>query len=89
MIDSHAIALDTTREARRLQIAGWSESSPVRKVEMIQALCHDARTLARAGIRLRFPDASPREQRLRLGALTIERRLMIEAFGWDPEREGR
>jgi hypothetical protein len=89
VVDSHAIALDTTREARRLQMERWSESAPARKFEMIEALCHDARTLARAGIRLRFPDASQREQRLRLGALTIERRLMIEAFGWDPEREGR
>jgi hypothetical protein len=89
MVDSHGLALDTAPEARKLQIARWAESSPARKVEMIQALCRDVRTLARAGIRLRFPDASPREQLLRLGALTIERRLMIEAFGWDPERKER
>jgi len=89
VVDSHAVALDTAPEARRLQIEGWAESSPARKAEMVQALCRDARSLGCAGIRLRFPDASPREQRLRLGALTIERRLMIEAFGWDPEREGR
>jgi hypothetical protein len=56
---------------------------------MVGQLCHDVRTLALAGIRLRFEDASPRERRLRLGALTIDRELMIEAFGWDPEREGR
>ena len=89
MVDSHAVALDTASEARKLQIARWAESSPARKAEMIQALCRDARALARAGIRLRFPNASAREQSLRLGALTIERRLMIEAFGWDPKREGR
>jgi hypothetical protein len=50
---------------------------------MIQALCRDVRAIARAGIRQRFPNASAREQSLRLGALTIERRLMIEAFGWN------
>jgi hypothetical protein len=56
---------------------------------MIGRLCGDVRALALAGIRRRFENATPREQRLRLGALTIERRLMIDAFGWDPEREGR
>ena len=87
MADSHALARDTAPEARRLQIARWAAASPARKAEMIEALCGDVRALA--GIRARYPDASPREQRLRLGALTIERRLMIDAFGWDPEREGR
>jgi len=56
---------------------------------MVEALCKDARALARAGIRQRFPAATPRERNLRLGALTIERSLMIDAFGWDAEREGR
>jgi len=56
---------------------------------MVAALSRDVRALARAGIRQRYPEASKREEALRLGALTIERHLMIEAFGWDPDREGR
>jgi hypothetical protein len=52
-------------------------------------MCRDVRTLALAGIRRRFPNATPREQALRLGALTIEPRRMVEAFGWDPDRRGR
>jgi len=87
--DSHALALDTAADARAFQLARWSEASPARKLEMIEALCHDSRRLALAGIRQRYPDATRREQTLRLGALTIERQLMIDAFGWDPEREGR
>jgi hypothetical protein len=89
MSDTHALALDTTPEARRLQFERWAGATPVRKAEMIRAMCRDARTLARSGIRQRFPEASPREVCLRLGALTIGRRLMIEAFGWDPDHEGR
>ena len=54
---------------------------------MIEALSRDARALALAGIRQRHPTATPREQALRLGALTIERSLMTAAFDWDPERE--
>jgi hypothetical protein len=40
-------------------------------------------------MRGRFPNAVGRECVLRLGALTIDRDLMIEAFGWDPDLEGR
>ena len=89
MADSHALVLDTTDTARRLQIERWAETSPAQKAEMIRALCRDARTLARAGIRSRHPNETERAQALRLGALTIERQLMIDAFGWDPDREGR
>jgi len=67
----------------------WRQAPPARKAQMIEALCEDVRALALAGVRRRHPEASPREQRLRLGALTIERELMIAAFGWDPAREGR
>ena len=55
---------------------------------MIETLCEDVRLLSLAGVREGYPQASVREQKLRLGALTIERALMIEDFGWDPEREG-
>lgn len=65
MADSHAPALDTSREARRLQVACWAEATPARKAEMVRALCRDVRTLARAGIRRRFPDSSAREEALR------------------------
>lgn len=42
--------------------------------------------MAEAGLRARHPEASPEELRLRLAALRLGRRLMIDAFGWDPER---
>ena len=89
MSDSHALALDTSPEARRIQLARWAESSPARKFEMIESLCRDVRALALVGARLRFPHSTQRDQMLRVGALTIEPELMVEAFGWDPEQEGR
>jgi hypothetical protein len=88
MADSHAVSLDTAPEARDVQRARWADASPERKARLIEALCEDVRTLSLAGVRQRYPQASAREQTLRVGALTIERTLMIEAFGWDPEREG-
>ncbi len=89
MANPHALSLDTASEARATQTARWAAASPQHKAEWIEALSEDVRTLALAGVRQRYPGASPREQALRLGALTIDRELMIEAFGWDPEREGR
>lgn len=89
MNDSHAIGLDTAPEAREIQFDLWRRASSTRKAEMISALCADIRELALAGVRERHPRASAREALLRVGALTIDRELMIAAFGWDPEREGR
>ena len=89
MTNSHAIALDTPSDVRQLQMRTWAEVSAPRKAAMIEAMCRDTRRLALAGVRSRFPEASPREQQLRLGALTIDRAIMIDAFDWDPDREGR
>ena len=71
-----------------MQVERWRAMSPVRRLQVVEGLWRDTRELARAGIRERYPDATPDEIRLRLGALTIDADLMIEAFGWDPEREG-
>jgi len=40
------------------------------------------------GIRLRYPEASEREQKLRLFALKYGRDLAVAAYGWDPLVEG-
>lgn len=89
MAGSHASPRDTAPDALAIQRRRWADASSVQKVEMIEALCADVGTLARAGLRIRYPDASEREMALRLGALTMPRDLMVEAFGWDSEREGR
>jgi hypothetical protein len=88
MADSHGLKLDTSAQIRRIQIARWASTTSVCKAQMIDALCRDTRELARAGLRKRYPNAVERERVLRLGALTIDRDLMIQAFGWDPDLEG-
>ena len=39
---------------------------------------------AKAGIRLRYPEADEREVFLRAVASRVSRELMIQAYGWDP-----
>jgi hypothetical protein len=38
-----------------------------------------------AEIRLRYPGIDDREAMLRLAAMSIDREMMVRAFGWDPE----
>lgn len=79
---------DTSYEAEQLLIDAYRRMSPAEKARRIAAMCDAVEQLAVAGIRERHPHADAGEILLRLGALRLGRALMIEFFGWDPEREG-
>jgi hypothetical protein len=79
---------DTCVEIERRQIEIWRAMPPERKLAIVSELTRTVDDLARAGIRERHPDATPREIELRLGALRLERATMIRVFGWDPEERG-
>jgi len=74
------LALDTSPEIEARQIEGWRRMAPPEKAHLIVALSQAARDLALAGIRHRYPQASPREQFLRLAMLTIGRDLARRAY---------
>jgi hypothetical protein len=76
----HALADDTPHDIEQRQIEGWRRMSPAQKAELIVALSQSARDLALAGIRHRYPNASPREQFLRLAMLTLGRELARRAY---------
>jgi len=61
---------------------------PWEKLRLVEQLVRASEDLALVGIRARHPGSSPRELELRLAALRLDRRVMIELFGWDPLREG-
>ena len=80
---------DTPREVEELLIEGYRRMSGRRKLQRVLDLNRTGEEMAAARIRADYgPDLPDRELRLRLAALRIPRRLMIEAFGWDPEVEG-
>jgi len=79
---------DTSREADEMQFAYWRRLTPAQKARIVAGLTRMTNQLARAGIRMRHPNATPREMDLRLMALRVDRAVMIKYFGWDPEREG-
>lgn len=64
-----SLAQDTPQEVRALLIAGWRAMSPAKKAELVNAWSADLFELAKAGIRMRHPDASAEEIRAHLGQL--------------------
>ena len=74
------LSLDTSPEIERLQIEGWRRMSPAQKAATVTGLTQMVFDLARAGIRQRHPDASPREQRLRLAIITLGPELARQVF---------
>jgi hypothetical protein len=74
------LADDTSPDTEQRQIEGWRRMSPAQKADLIVATSQAARDMTLAGIRDRFPNASPREQFLRLAMLTLGRELASRAY---------
>ncbi|HXU31293.1 MAG TPA: hypothetical protein VN851_12005 [Thermoanaerobaculia bacterium] len=63
--------------------------TPAEKLERVADLNRAVQQMALARIRAQYgPNLSEREERLRLGALWLDRETIIAVFGWDPEVEG-
>jgi hypothetical protein len=71
---------DTDAESDRYQIARWRTLSPAEKLRVVSELNAAVDTMALAGIQLRHPGASPREQFLRLACLKLGRDLARQAY---------
>ena len=54
--------------------------TPAEKAAIVSGLTEAAYELARAGVRQRYPDASPREQFLRLAIVTLGLDLAAKAY---------
>lgn len=74
------LASDTPLDIEGRQIEEWRTMSAAQKAETVASLSRGVRDLAIAGIRLRYPNATPREQFLRLAILTLGRELAAEAY---------
>lgn len=74
------LSLDTSEEAERIQIERWRQMTPQEKAALVSAMSRAAARLAHAGIRHRYPDATPRERFLRYAILTLGRELASAAY---------
>jgi len=83
------LALDTPPDIEEIVIRGYRRMTPVQKLRRVVELGVAAEALAAARIRACYgPEISPRELRLRLASLQLDRLTMVEVFGWDPEEKG-
>ena len=75
------LSSDTHPKMEALQIQLWRQASPTRKMQMLAQLNHAARTLALAGLRSRYPQASEVELRRRLAGLLLGEELASKVYG--------
>jgi len=72
---------DTHPKMEALQIQLWRQASPTRKMNMLAQLNASAHTLALAGLRSRYPQASQAELRRRLAGLLLVEELARKVYG--------
>jgi hypothetical protein len=80
MVERHALAADTPDDIERRQIEQWRIMSPAQKAAIVSGLTRAAYALAFAGIRQRYPNASDREQFLRVALITLGSELARKAY---------
>ena len=79
-VEAKPLAADTAANIERRQVEGWRQMSPAEKASAISGLSQAAYEMALSGVRSRYPDASPREQFLRLAIVTLGFDLARRAY---------
>lgn len=74
------LAADTDPDIERMQVASWRDMPSEKKAALISGLSRTAFAMAEAGVRHRFPDAKPRELKLRLAIQVHGLELALRAF---------
>ena len=75
---------DTSEKFERFWFDRLRTMEPWQKLEMVARLNRQTQALALTGLRMRYPDATERELRLRLAATRYDREIILRAFGWAP-----
>jgi len=80
---------DTHPTVERMLIEGYRAMAPAEKLRRVASLNYALEQLATARLRARYgADMPERERRLRLAALRLDERTMIDVLGWDPRVHG-
>jgi hypothetical protein len=80
---------DTDPVVVDMLVKRWREMSPGQKWAQAFELNRVGESLLRAGAMHRYPDATEHQTRMRVMSIRVPRDLMIAAYGWDPDIEGR
>jgi len=74
------LSLDTPPDVERRQIEAWRQMSAADKAALVTGLTRAAFAMTAAGVRQRHPDASPREQFLRVAVIVLGPELARLAY---------
>ena len=72
---------DTDADAERVQMEIYRRMPPWKKIQLVEEANRMSRALALAGLRSRFPDASPEEIRRRFLGLWLGEELATQVYG--------
>jgi hypothetical protein len=79
---------DTDPRIEQVLVAGYRAMSVAAKFDQVRALTRAVQELALRDVRRRHPDASAREQALRVASRWLPPELMTKAFSWDVRTQG-
>ncbi len=74
------LSLDTSPDIERRQIESWRRMSAAEKAAIVTGLTRAAYEMTSAGVRQRYPDASPRELFLRVAVIVLGPELACKAY---------
>jgi len=74
------LSLDTSPDIERRQVDAWRHMSPAEKAATVTGLTRAAWAMTAAGVRQRFPEASPREHFLRVAVIVLGPELARLAY---------
>jgi hypothetical protein len=72
--------MDTSPAIEERQLEAWRRMSPAEKAAIVSGLTQAVFDMALAGVRDRYPAASPREQFLRLAVVNLGAELATKAY---------
>jgi hypothetical protein len=79
---------DTDEAAERRLIELTRQMPDEKKLRLVFSQVETGRQLAMAGLKNRYPQASPEELKKRYAALVLDRETVITIYAWDPKKEG-
>ena len=79
---------DTDEATERKLIELTRALSDEKRLNLLFSLIETGRQLSLAGLKSRYPQASPEELKKRFAALVLDRETVMKVYGWDPKKEG-
>ena len=79
----------THPRAPAVQVELLRRRTPAERVALAKRIRAGADAMATSRLRARYPADDERTRKLRLASLKYDAALLIAAYGWDPDKEGR